>query len=205
VLLRPRDELYTAAGPIESVYFPLNGTASILIDTGQGETVTIITIGNEGMLGSPVVLGIQRNFGRTLVSEAGTALKLPVAVLHIHLQQHPVLQTLLVRYLYTLARHIAQGCACRHLHSIEKQCVRWLLTAQDRAGRETFVFTQQAVAELLGAQRATMSLALRRFKRTGLITYVRGRIQIQDRRGLEVISCPCYTSMVAEYQHMLAA
>lgn len=203
VLLSPHEELYTTAGPIESVYFPLNVAASILIDNGQGEAVEIATIGNEGMLGSAVVLGVPYAWGRTLVPVAGTALKLRVEVLLAHLEQQAVLRTLLSRYLYALTRHIAQAGACHHLHSMEERCARWLLMMQDRVGQETFVLTQQFLSEILGVRRATVNLILRRFKRAGLLTYVRGRIEIFDRAGLEVVSCPCYTMMMAAYQRVL--
>ena len=124
VSLRPRAELYPTAGPIESVYFPLNGAASILIDDGQGEAVEIATIGNEGMLGSAVVLGVPQALGRTLVLVAGTALQLRVEALRTCLEQQPVLRTLLTRYLDVLTRQIAQAGACHHLHNMEERCAR---------------------------------------------------------------------------------
>lgn len=203
VSLSPHEELYPTAGPIESVYFPLNVAASILIDNGQGEAVEIATIGNEGMLGSAVVLGVPYAWGRTLVPVAGTALKLRVEVLLARLEQQPVLRTLLSRYLYALTRHMAQTGACHHLHSMEERCARWLLMMQDRVGQETFVLTQQFLSEILGVRRATVNLVLRRFKRAGLLAYVRGRIEICDRAGLEGVSCPCYTMMMAAYQRVL--
>ena len=205
VSLSPHEELYPTAGPIESVYFPFNVAASILIDDGQGEAVEIATIGNEGMLGSTVVLGVPYVWGRPLVPVAGTALKLRVEILRAYLEQQPVLRTLLTRYLYALTRHIAQAGACHHLHSMEARCARWLLMLQDRVGRETFVLTQQFLSDILGVRLATVNLVLRHFKRVGLLAYVRGRIEIVDRAGLEAVSCPCYTIMTAEYQRVLAA
>ena len=205
VSLSPREEVYPTDGPIENVYFPLNGVASILIDDSRGSAVEIATIGNEGMLGSAVVLGVPRAWGRTLVPVPGTALRLRVEALRAHLEQQPVLPTLLTRYLYALTRHIAQAGACHHLHSMEERCARWLLMVQDRVGQGTFVLTQRFLSELLGVRLATVNLVLRHFKRAGLIAYVRGRIEIVDRAGLEAVSCPCYTIMMAAYQRVLAA
>lgn len=203
VSLSSHEELYPTDSPIESVYFPLNVAASILIDDGHGEAVEIATIGNEGMLGSAVVLGVPYAWGRTLVPVAGTALKLRVEALRAHLEQGPVLRTLLTRYLHALTRHIAQAGACHHLHSMEERCARWLLMLQDRVGRETFALTQQFLSEILGVRRATVNLILGRFKRARLIAYGRGRLEIADRAGLEAVSCPCYTIMIAEYQRVL--
>jgi len=203
VSLSSHEELYATTGPIDSVYFPLDVAASILVDDGQSEAVEIATIGNEGMLGSAVVLGVPQAWGRTLIPVAGTALRLHAEALRAHLAQLPVLGTLLTRYLYALTRHIAQSSACHHYHSMEGRCARWLLMLQDRVSQETFALTQQFLSEILGVRRATVNLVLRRFKQDKLLAYTRGHIQILDRAGLEAVACPCYTIMTAEYQRVL--
>ena len=76
---------------------------------------------------------------------------------------------------------------------------------QDRVGGATFVLTQKFLSEILGVRLATVNLVLRHFQRDGLIAYVRGRIELLDRAGLEAVSCPCYTIMMAAYQRVLAA
>jgi CRP-like cAMP-binding protein len=204
VSLSSLEELYPADGHIESVYFPLTLVASILIGTGQGDEVEIAIIGNEGMVGSSVVLGVLRPVGRTLVQVHGTALKLSVEALRAHMERQPVLQTVLTRYLDALIRQIAQACACNHLHSMEERCARWLLMTQDRVGQDAFILTQQTLAAIMGVRRATVNHTLGNFKRTGLITYVRGYMQILDRHGLEAVACPCYTLIVTEYQRLKA-
>jgi len=115
-----------------------------------------------------------------------------------------VLRAVLTRYLDTLLRQIARACACNHLHGLEERCARWLLMTQDRVGGDTFVLTQQYLAEIMGVRRATMNHVLGGFKRAGLLTYVRGRMQILDRGGLEATACPCYTLIGAEYQRLKA-
>ena len=204
VLLEPGVELYAVNRPIEMVYFPLTLVASVLVGAGPGNEVEVATIGNEGMLGISVVLGILRTLGRTIVQVSGTALKLPAETLYTYLPHRPGLRTLLARYLYALTLHILQSGACHRLHTMEARCAQRLLMMQDRVGRETFVLTQQSLARLLGVRRATVNLALQPFKRAGLIAYVRGHIRILDRDGLEAVSCPCYAIIVAEYQGLAA-
>ncbi len=204
VSLHHLEDLYPIDGPIESVYFPLNGVVSILIGAGQGNEVEVATIGNEGMVGNTVVLDIPRAFGRTLVQVAGTALSLRVESLRAYMERQPLLRTLLTRYLYALMRQMAQAGACNRLHSMEERCARWLLMMQDRVGGDTFVLTQKLLSEMIGVRRATVNLVLGLFRRAGLVTYVRGRIHILDRAGLEAVSCPCYAIIEAEYQRLLA-
>ena len=43
--------------PIREVYFPLHGVISMVNEPDDGEIVEIATIGNEGMVGFPILLG----------------------------------------------------------------------------------------------------------------------------------------------------
>jgi CRP-like cAMP-binding protein len=202
VSLHEYDELYTVNGPIESVYFPLTLMASILVEAGNRTEVDLATVGNEGMLGSMLVLNVMRAWGRTLVQVRGLAVKLPTAVLLAYLERQPLLRTILAHYHDAFIRQVFQVGACNLLHTMEERCARWLLMTQDRVGQATFALTQQFLAQMLGVRRATVGLALGLLKRAGLITYVRGRFQISDRPGLEAVACPCYARITAEYQRM---
>jgi CRP-like cAMP-binding protein len=202
VSLRAYDELYLANGRIESVYFPLTLMASILVGENHSNEVDLATIGNEGMIGSMVVLDVLRAWGRTLVQVSGLAVKLPISALRTHMERQPLLRTILTRYQYAFTQQIFQEGACNLLHTMEERCARWLLMTHDRVGQATFSLTQQFLAQMLGVRRATVSLALGLFKRAGLITYTRGRFQILDRAGIEDVACPCYTRITAEYQRM---
>lgn len=205
VALQEYDELYPADSRIEYVYFPLTLMASILVETGNSTEVDLATVGNEGMLGSMIVLNVLRSWGRTLVQVSGLAVKLPTAVLQTHLERQPLLRTILAHYQDAFTRQIFQVGACNLLHTMEERCARWLLMTHDRVGRTTFALTQQFLAQMLGVRRATVSLALRILRRAGLITYTRGRFRIRNRAGLEDVSCPCYARITAEYQRMQAA
>jgi len=202
VSLQAYDELYPVDGPIEHVYFPLTLMASILVEAGNCTEVELATVGNEGMLGSMIVLNVSRAWGRTLVQVDGVAVKLPVVALLAHLERQPRLRTILAQYQDAFTRQLFQVGACNLLHSMEERCARWLLMTEDRVGRATFALTQQFLAQMLGVRRATVGLALGLLKRAELITYVRGRFQIRDRAGLEAVTCPCYARITAAYQRM---
>src|SRR5207249_12099246 len=110
--------------------------------------------------------------------------------------------TILAHYHDAFIRHIFQVGACNLRHTMGERCARWLLMTHDRVGRATFAITQQFLAQMLGARRTTVGLALGLLKRAGLITYVRGRFEIRDRAGLEAVACPCYVRITAAYQRM---
>jgi len=176
--------------------------ASILVEVGNSTEVELATVGNEGMIGSMIVLNVLRAWGHTLVQVGGLAVKLPVATLLAHLERQPLLRTILAQYQDAFTRQLFQVGACNLLHTMEERCARWLLMTQDRVGQATFVLTQQFLAQMLGVRRATVGLALGLLKRAELITYVRGRFQIRDRAGLEAIACPCYGHITAAYHRM---
>jgi CRP-like cAMP-binding protein len=202
VSLQAYDELYPADGAIEHVYFPLTMMASILVEVGDDTEVDLATVGNEGMLGSMLVLQVSRAWGRTLVQVAGLAVELPVAALLTHLERQPRVRTMLAQYQDAFIRQIFQVGACNLVHTMEERCARWLLMTQDRVGRATFALTQQFLAQMLGVRRATVGLALGLLTRAGLITAVRGRFEIRDRAGLEAVACPCYARITAAYRRM---
>ena len=134
VSLQAYDELYPVDGPIEHVYFPLTLMASILVEAGDRTEVDLATVGNEGMLGSMIVLNVVRAWGRTLVQVSGLAVKLPVAALLTHLERQPLFRTILAQYQDAFIRQVFQVGACNLLHTMEERCARWLLMTHDRVG-----------------------------------------------------------------------
>jgi Mn-dependent DtxR family transcriptional regulator len=80
---------------------------------------------------------------------------------------------------------------------------RWLLMAQDRAGREEFPITHEFLSELLGVRRQTVSIIAGTLQRAGLITYRRGVLRVLDREGLEAASCECYEVLKRLYDRIM--
>jgi CRP-like cAMP-binding protein len=102
------------------------------------------------------------------------------------------LEALLFRYAQALFDQVAQGAACNRVHTIEERCARWVLMTQDRVESTVLPLKQQFLAEMLGAYRPAVTLAAGALQHAGLIAYVRGRITVLDRAGLEAAACPCY-------------
>jgi CRP-like cAMP-binding protein len=175
---------------IDAVYFPLNALVVLYSDGGAKEAARI---GNDGMVGSPVLLGTNTPLATNAVVVPGTALKATVSDLHQALDRHPGAELILRRYLYDLYRQILQEAACSQMHTISQRCARWLLDTQVHTGREKFTITQEQLAQLLGVRRATINPILGELRSEGLINYVRGRLTIINREGLATVSCGCST------------
>jgi len=69
---------------------------------------------------------------------------------------------------------VSQVAGCNRLHEAEARLARWLLTAQDRIGSSMLDFTQEYLAEMIGAQRSTVTVIAGNLQKKGLIKYSRG-------------------------------
>ena len=62
--------------------------------------------------------------------------------------------------------------------------------------------TQEVISNMLGVRRETVTVAAERLQDRGLIHYVRGHIQILDRKGLEAAVCECYAVVKNEFDRL---
>lgn len=199
VSLKRKQLLYEVGQPIEHVYFITEGVGSILSYFADGTAVETATVGNEGMVGIGVYLGVPAVAERAIVQVEGGGFRMPAARLRDCLQNCPTLSPLLKLYTAALLRMLAQTSACNRRHAIVQRCARWLLVTHDRAGRDTFDLTQQFLAEMLGVRRATVSAVANSLQKAGAINYSRGRITVTDRPQLEAHCCECYDIIQSEF------
>ncbi len=176
---------------ITSVYFPIDGVVSLVTPLADGNIVEVATIGNEGLVGVPLVAGgslavraISQVGGRTLRMDATTFIS--------ELERLEGFRKLIQRYVQALFGQISQAAACNRLHSNEERLSRWLLMSHDRVGMDAFPITHEFLGQMLGSRRATVTLSAGLLQAAGLIRYHRGRVTIVDRSGLEGVSCECY-------------
>jgi CRP-like cAMP-binding protein len=196
--------LYDPEEPIRHAYFPLRGAVSIVTVLRDGGSVEAGVIGNEGMVGFPIVLGTRVEFNRRAqVQLAGSGLKLKAGALQEEFRKGEQLRDLLLSYLHAFITQISQTAACNRMHRLEERLARWLLACQDRLSSDELELTQEFIAEMLGVRRAGVSVAATQLEERGLIGHKRGRIQIIDRPGLEATSCECYGIVRREYERLV--
>jgi CRP-like cAMP-binding protein len=196
VLVKP-DEL------VPYIYFPVSGVASMITQPEPGDIVEFATVGREGFVGLPVLLGAGTMPTETLIQIPGSGFRIKSRAFVSFIDRQPDFRAVLMRYTMALLVQIAQTASCNRLHDVDARCARWLLQTDDRVDGHTFSLTQEFLSQMLGVHRPTVSIAAGMLQKAGLITYRRGVITITDRAGLEEAACPCYRFIANEYERLL--
>ena len=184
--------LYEPTGLIRHVYFPIDCLVSLLTAVDNGRVLEVGMVGNEGMVGMPMVLGIGESAVRALVQGGGTAMRMPASRFRIEFDKSIPLQRALFRYTHLLMAQISQTAACNRFHESEGRLARWLLMTADRLHTDEFLLTHEFLANMLGVRRVGVTKAAEGLRRKKLIVYSRGHITIMDRKNLEQTACVCY-------------
>jgi CRP-like cAMP-binding protein len=192
------DVLYDPGDRIRHVYFPNNSIVSLLSAVGARSTLEVGMVGNEGMTGLPIFMGVDVSTTRALVQGAGSAMKMTSAAMRQEANRLGSLHRLLHRYSHSLLTQIAQSSACNRFHTVDARLARWLLMTGDRLGEDQFRLTQDFMSNMLGVRREGVNKAAGALQAKKLIRYSRGNLEILNRTGLEAASCSCYAITKAE-------
>ena len=187
--------LHEAGEPLTHVYFINSGLASVLAVMSDGKSVEVGLAGKEGFIGLPLVVGLSSSPTQVIMQVGGSAHQLSAADFKELLSRSAALEKSLNRYAQILGMQATHVAACNRLHEVDARLARWLLMSQDRLGGEVVPLTQEFLAHMLGTRRASVTVAAGILQKAGLITYNRGSVRIDDRRGLEEAACECYTSI----------
>jgi CRP-like cAMP-binding protein len=183
------------AEPIEWAYFINSGLASFLNVMADGKSVEVGLTGKEGFVGLPLLAGFSTSPARAVMQVDGSGFRISPADFQDALKACPSLDRNLQRFSQILGMQAMQAAACNRLHEVDQRLARWLLMSQDRLMGDVVPLTQETLANMLGTRRASVTEAAGILQRAGLITYRRGDVKIDDRRGLEGAACECYVAM----------
>ncbi len=196
--------LYTPGERLRHVYFPTRGFISLVMPIDESASLEVGLIGNEGMFGIPLALGIDVSPVLAVVQGAGPALRMDAAHFCRELGRSPALQREIDRYVFVHLSQLVQTAGCTRFHVVEARLARRLLMTQDRANANAFHITQEFLAMMLGVRRVGITKAASSLQKRGLIRYSRGNIIVLDRRALKAASCGCYKSDRESYDRVFA-
>jgi len=194
--------LHEPTQTIEFVYFLNRGMVSQVVVTRDGRTVEVGVVGNEGYVGAGLAVGLSRSSVREVVQIAGDGFQMSGNELGRILRSAPQLQTILGRHTGLQGMQVAQTAACNRLHDIQQRLSRWLLMTQDRVGSGVLPITHDFIATMMGTDRSTVSVVAALLQKMGIVEYVRGAVNIMNRRELEKSACECY-AVIRQFEDAL--
>lgn len=190
-------------GKTRHVYFPTGGFISLIAVANGNPPIEVGLIGDEGMLGISVFLGVAMSPLQAMVQGAGPALRMDIAAFRNELGLSPALRERLNLYVSVVHSQLAQTAACNRFHVVQERLARWLLMTQDRSHAHEFAVTHEFLSYMLGVRRVGVTAAATALQGLNLISHERGKLTILDRAGLEAAACGCYQADRDTYARVL--
>jgi len=185
-------ELVRQGDRIKQAFFPTTAVCAVAVELASGDRAETAIVGNDGFVGVPLLLGVSVSNATKTVQLSGQGYLLSAKQLIELARQHEGFRKALFGYSAFRLHLASRSLACNSFHTIPQRMARWLLFTHDRAGRDDFRLTHQALAEFLAVTRPRISEVAAKFKAMGVIGYRAGIVRILDRAKLEELACECY-------------
>ena len=160
-------------------------------------------VGRDSVFGSFSALGDPIALNGAVVLVPGVASTLDLERLRAAADQSATFRTALIRHGLAVYAQIQQTAGCNVAHTVESRLARCLLQMRDLSGSDKLMLTQEAMAQMIGARRNSVSLVASTLQQANYIHYSRGHIEITSLEGLGRTSCECYAQVKAQYNRLL--
>ena len=198
-----RDIIARANSRFPFVYFFETGFGSVVATTPAGRDAEVGLIGFEGMTGSALVMGDDRNAHRCYVQMDGEANRIAVAAFSEALSASPTLRMFLLRYVQYFHVQATFTALVNARSKLEVRLARWLLMCDDRVRNGPLSITHEFLAVMLGVRRPGVTVGLQVLEGLGLIRAERGLVTIRDRDGLVALANGGYGEFEREYDRLI--
>ena len=188
--------------PIEQVVFPTSGLVSVVTELSGGERIETALIGRSGVLGASVVFGAKFHISTSFVQMAGSALVMRASDFAEFFRHRDDVSALLFKHEEYLLAQSQQSVACNARHQVAMRLATWLIRSRDAAEQMHLEMTQEFLAQMLGVQRASVSLVAAELQEEGLIRYRRGNIEIINEKKLIERACECCQAVRMQYRRL---
>lgn len=107
ISLPVKQVLYEPGELIRYIYFPHQSLISLVSTMEDGSTVEVGVVGNEGIVGVPVIWGGNTTINRALVQVADSAMRIETSRLLAEFKRGGTLPSLLLRYTQVLLTQVS--------------------------------------------------------------------------------------------------
>lgn len=199
-----QDLMLVAVGDAQKrAYLPHRGVISLVVDLARGEHVQVAMIGRHSIFGAFAALGDPIALNSAVVMVPGPASTIDLDRLRAIADKSATLRSELIRHGLAVYAQIQQTAGCNASHTVESRLARCLLQTHDLSGGCKLLLTQEAMAQMIGARRNSVSLVASTLQQANYIHYSRGHIEILDLDGLSKTACECYGSVKTQYERLL--
>jgi CRP-like cAMP-binding protein len=204
VPLAVRQVLIEPNTAIEHIYFPEAGMASVTNNSSGGK-IEVGVVGREGMVGLPIVLGIDQTPYEHFMQIAGHGWRIAVQDLEQAMAESSSLHRQLLRYAQASHVQVSETAFANANSDVEARLARWLLMCHDRVEGGDFPLTHEFIAMMLGVRRPGVTVALHVLEGMQVIRAKRGVVTVLDREKLEELADEAYGLSEAEYTRLIGA
>jgi CRP-like cAMP-binding protein len=198
-----RFDMEKPSRPIEYVYFPESGMASVVAIQANDTRVEVGLIGSEGMTGLAILLGNHQSPNSTYIQVAGAGHRMTSDALRSVTAKNAGLHATLLKYVQVFLIQTSHTAICNARSHLDQRLARWILMAHDRANSDTIPLTHEFLSLMLGVRRAGVTQALSALSKQSLIKAARGEITVLDRDGLKISAGEAYGVPEREYRRLL--
>jgi CRP-like cAMP-binding protein len=195
--------VYETDETLRYTYFPHDAMVSLVTMMEDGRSVEMAVFGREALFGLISAVVSRESLGRYVVHLPGRASRIEIDRMQEAIATRPALRRLFLRYTEALFATVLLSVACNAVHSVEARCCRWLLSTRDRVEQDSLPLTHEVLAAMLGVERSTVSVIMKRLQTVGLITQGRGVITVTDCKDLEQAACECYGRVRQKFERLL--
>jgi CRP-like cAMP-binding protein len=202
VPLPVRQVLIEPNTPIAHVYFPETGMSSVTNNSSGGK-IEVGVVGREGMVGLPIVLGIDQTPYEHFMQIGGHGWRIATQDLEQAMARSGSLHRHLLRYAQASHVQVSETAFANANSDIEARLARWLLMCHDRVDGDDIPLTHEFIAMMLGVRRPGVTVALHVLEGMQVIRARRGLITVLDRERLEELADEAYGLSETEYTRLM--
>jgi CRP-like cAMP-binding protein len=189
--------------PVDAVYFPEEGFASVVAGPKSAAQVEVGLIGRDGMSGLTILLGNHSSPHSTYMQAAGKGQRVRTAEFRKAMQDSASLRQSLLKYVQVFMIQTAQTAIANARARLDQRLARWILMADDRLEGASLPLTHEFLSLMLGVRRASVTEAIAALEAQNLIRARRAQIVVLNRKGIERKAGTFYGTPEAEHRRLI--